>query len=1115
MRRRTYTVIFFIILLSFLVSSCLRDQGMWRRIGFKHKIRGFREKITSPASNPLTSYFWMTEKKNWLAGWKYRKSHKIIGSTAEAVTDYQVRIKVHYGSGTDSGEDVYLNGKCRMDFGDIRFTTSDGQTLLDYWMEEKTNPYFASNGIAQPSNFINYPPAIYYNGKTYIAWQGGAGLDPYIIYYDHATKQWSTPVKIGTNPLSNDDHGAPALCIDANGYIHVFFGSHDSALKHARSNNPEDISAWTMLSDIGSYVSYPKPIVVGNTIYLFYRTSGGTGENPLAYVKSEDNGVTWSEQRTIITHGLNTRVYLGHIVKDGTKIHIVWCKCLVSEGAETKRENIYHVYFDTTNEHLYSMDGTDLGTSIDDTKANTYCKVFDSGEAFTNHPAMHLDTDGYPWIIFITDGISYEDTNWKFYHTRWNGSSWTNPVSITTTDNLFNFGDFIIFSPTNVDAYLTTTGLSGRGGDIEKWHWDGSTWSRVSVVLTESESGKPLNSPIVPVNFNPELKLVFCQINVGNYSDTSLELYAYSGTDFLPRVVPHAIFWVKVPSIPASHLKVETGTWTVDGYTYHRRTKITVTEKAGQSLTDYQVKVVINTKWLVDNGYATPNGNEVRFTDSDGSTLLSFWRETDFNTEETIYWVKIPSLPANSTKTIYIYYDEELTTVPDASDGDAVFDFFEDWEKGDLAGWTVDANGEGNASVTCSSESPYSGSYSARVYTDDVSLGNWTYAFLQKPDIFSYSDNYKVTFLMFLKLKDCSEKGGYRIGFEFTDGAGNKKRINYVFDLTVSGSTEWEDGLDSGDDRRIDLTPPVFDSYFKFERNVTQDFINEFGYDPYANDYFFTGLIFENREDHTGSGNRLMYVDDIGIRKYVDPEPSVEPEFEGQTTIYIYYGNPSATTTSNGENTFISFNDFDMDDWTDVGSLIYVDVANSYLYYKSDRSTSKHYSYKYVSVGTDLWAISFEIKPVAYSGSYGTFRFGFSKNAKNYIDFTTGDCAVFIQHYNGYQLFLGYAKDEPWTASSPDSYNMTANTKYYCELIRTSPTNIQLKVWADVDRTNLVHTANLTIPSDLTFNYLLASNLADGDSPTHYTEGNVDTVRVRKYVDPEPTHGVWGSEESY
>jgi hypothetical protein len=72
--------------------------------------------------------------------WQYRKNHT-INSNGNAGVNYPVRIKVHYGSGTDSGEDVYLNGKCQPDFGDIRFTDYTGWTLLDYWMDEKVGNY--------------------------------------------------------------------------------------------------------------------------------------------------------------------------------------------------------------------------------------------------------------------------------------------------------------------------------------------------------------------------------------------------------------------------------------------------------------------------------------------------------------------------------------------------------------------------------------------------------------------------------------------------------------------------------------------------------------------------------------------------------------------------------------------------------------------------------------------------------------------------------------------------------------------------------------------------------------------------------------------------------------
>ena len=71
-------------------------------------------------------------------GWDYAKEHVIIGSPSGSQVDYQIRLIVHYGLGDDLGEDVYCDSKCRGDFGDIRFTDSNGN-LLSYWIEDKTD----------------------------------------------------------------------------------------------------------------------------------------------------------------------------------------------------------------------------------------------------------------------------------------------------------------------------------------------------------------------------------------------------------------------------------------------------------------------------------------------------------------------------------------------------------------------------------------------------------------------------------------------------------------------------------------------------------------------------------------------------------------------------------------------------------------------------------------------------------------------------------------------------------------------------------------------------------------------------------------------------------------
>jgi len=75
----------------------------------------------------------------WLEDWLYRKAHNIAGSTAGAQFNYPMLMTVRYDSGVDFEGHVYLHGKCKPDFGDIRFTDSTGLNSLDYWIESKVD----------------------------------------------------------------------------------------------------------------------------------------------------------------------------------------------------------------------------------------------------------------------------------------------------------------------------------------------------------------------------------------------------------------------------------------------------------------------------------------------------------------------------------------------------------------------------------------------------------------------------------------------------------------------------------------------------------------------------------------------------------------------------------------------------------------------------------------------------------------------------------------------------------------------------------------------------------------------------------------------------------------
>jgi hypothetical protein len=101
----------------------------------------------------------------WLEGFAYRQSH-VIQPSAGAGTDYQVRITVHYGSGTSSGQDAYLNSHSRTDFGDVRFIGS-GYVTLNYWIESYSIGDVATFWVKIAEDLSSTARTIYiYYGKS-------------------------------------------------------------------------------------------------------------------------------------------------------------------------------------------------------------------------------------------------------------------------------------------------------------------------------------------------------------------------------------------------------------------------------------------------------------------------------------------------------------------------------------------------------------------------------------------------------------------------------------------------------------------------------------------------------------------------------------------------------------------------------------------------------------------------------------------------------------------------------------------------------------------------------------------------------------------------------------
>lgn len=96
------------------------------------------------------------------------------------------------------------------------------------------------------------------------------------------------------------------------------------------------------------------------------------------------------------------------------------------------------------------------------------------------------------------------------------------------------------------------------------------------------------------------------------------------------------------------------------------------------ALTNYQVKLTVNTAALVSAGHMQASGNDIRFTQGGCCNFLPHTIESGMNTASTIIWVKVGSIPAAGNATIDLNYGN-LSAVS-ADNPSATFDLWEPFD---------------------------------------------------------------------------------------------------------------------------------------------------------------------------------------------------------------------------------------------------------------------------------------------------------------------------------------------------------------------------------------------------------------------------------------------------
>jgi len=229
----------------------------------------------------------------WLTGWTYRKPVTLSRATG-AVTDYQMKLLVGESSGA-TGEDVDCGGLCLSTFNDLRFTASDGTTLLDYWIESVSG--------ATPNQLAT----------VWVEFDSiGTGDTTFYMYYGNAA---ASAVSSGANTFISFDDFERGADGDEIG------GSWTSVVHH---NHISTEQAYTGTRSFKSYpvatysaCSYVLALDTTNAIsFWWYKVSGDaldldTGDTSTAvYVKWDTdskiyyyNGSSWVDSGATITSG--------------------------------------------------------------------------------------------------------------------------------------------------------------------------------------------------------------------------------------------------------------------------------------------------------------------------------------------------------------------------------------------------------------------------------------------------------------------------------------------------------------------------------------------------------------------------------------------------------------------------------------------------------------------------------------------------------------------------------------------------------------------------------------------------------------------------------------------
>jgi hypothetical protein len=252
------------------------------------------------------------DPSGWVAGFSYRKK-EVISQTTGAGIGYQVAFITFYGSGTDGNitqayfkfGSIYLNGHCNYDFSDIRFTASDGKTLLCYWRENSYAYLNATFWVKLTDDLTVAPSTLYIYYGNPSAFDISSGTRTFPLYDDfNILSSLNTSLWNNENPDGTCEVGTytmPYFPGETQKCLHIGTSSY-VAMTYGTPCVPSDIGKnvnATGVGYVGKLLDYsngvPDWIISGLWMYSHYGSLslfivGGTGAGTSGTTNNVDTG---------------------------------------------------------------------------------------------------------------------------------------------------------------------------------------------------------------------------------------------------------------------------------------------------------------------------------------------------------------------------------------------------------------------------------------------------------------------------------------------------------------------------------------------------------------------------------------------------------------------------------------------------------------------------------------------------------------------------------------------------------------------------------------------------------------------------------------------------------